>query len=201
MSDTEILAPIAGEVRQRLVSMGEAVKEKTPLFHLVMTDPLKFQGMVPERFAPEIKIEQPVDLQVEAFADRMFPGVVLRVSPAVDVQTRSLALETKLPNTHGHAQTWILCQRTNLTGVDPQAVFAPEEAVYTYVGITKPLSYRMALSRSGNKTWCAENGRLRSLKGCRSGEIVATSNLAQLYQGAKIRVGMGKKANDVMRKT
>src|SRR5262245_22425415 len=101
LSDTEILAPIAGEVRQRLVSLGETVKEKTPLLHLVIIDPLKFQGTVPERFAPDIKIEQPVDVQVEAFPDRVFPGRVLRVSPAVDVQTRSLSLEVKVPNIQG----------------------------------------------------------------------------------------------------
>jgi multidrug resistance efflux pump len=74
LSDTEIVAPITGEVQQRLVSMGEVVKDKTPLLQLVITDPLKFQGMVPERFAPEVKIEQPVDVQVEAFADRTFPA-------------------------------------------------------------------------------------------------------------------------------
>src|SRR5262249_38907009 len=95
LSDTEIVAPISGEVRQRLVSIGEGVKEKTPLLHLVITDPLKLQGAVPERFAPEIKIEQPVDVWVEAFVERSFPGVVWRVSPAVDVQTRSLALEAR----------------------------------------------------------------------------------------------------------
>ena len=81
--------------------IGEAVKEKTPLLQLVISDPLKLQGSVPERFAPEIKVEQPVDVQVEAFAERTFPGVVTRVSPAVDVQTSSLALETKVPNAQG----------------------------------------------------------------------------------------------------
>ncbi|TMA59436.1 MAG: efflux RND transporter periplasmic adaptor subunit, partial [Deltaproteobacteria bacterium] len=76
LSDTEIVAPISSEVQQRLVSIGEGVKEKTPLLHLVVTDPLKLQGTVPERFAPEIKIEQPVDVQVEAFTEQVFPGVV-----------------------------------------------------------------------------------------------------------------------------
>ena len=195
LSDTEILAPIAGEVRQRLVSTGEAVKEKTPLFHLVMTDPLKFQGTVPERFAPDIKMEQPVDLQVEAFADRMFPGRVLRVSPAVDVQTRSLSLEVKVPNAQGMLKPGFFAKGQILTSVDLQAVFAPEEAVYTFVGITKAFVVQDGTVQERQiKIGFRREGWVEITEGLQNGEIVATSNLPQLYQGAKITVMNGKEA-------
>ena len=189
LSDTEILAPIAGEVRQRLVSIGEAVKEKTPLFHLVMTEPLKFQGTVPERFAPDIKMEQPVDVQVEAFADRVFLGRVLRVSPAVDVQTRSLSLEVKVPNAQGMLKPGFFAKGQILTGVDLQAVFVPEEAVYTFVGITKAFVVQDgAVQERQIKTGSRREGWVEITEGLQNGEIVATSNLPQLYQGAKITV-------------
>lgn len=195
LSDTEVLAPIAGEVQQRLVSIGEAVKEKTPLFHLVMTDPLKFQGTVPERFAPDIKIEQPVDLQVEAFADRMFPGRVLRVSPAVDVQTRSLSLEVKVPNAQGMLKPGFFAKGQILTSVDPQAVFAPEEAVYTFVGITKAFVVQDGTVQERQiKIGSRREGWVEITEGLQTGEIVATSNLPQLYQGAKITVMNGKES-------
>ena len=195
LSDTEILAPIAGEVRQRLVSTGEAVKEKTPLFHLVMTDPLKFQGTVPERFAPDIKMEQPVDLQVEAFADRMFPGRVLRVSPAVDVQTRSLSLEVKVPNAQGMLKPGFFAKGQILTSVDLQAVFAPEEAVYTFVGITKAFVVQDGTVQERQiKIGSRREGWVEITEGLQNGEIVATSNLPQLYQGAKITVMNGKES-------
>jgi RND family efflux transporter MFP subunit len=193
LSDTEIVAPIASEVRQRLVSIGEVVKEKTPLLQLVITDPLKLQGMVPERFAPEIKVEQPVDVQVEAFADRIFPGTVMRVSPAVDVQTRSLALEARVPNSHGQLKPGFFAKGQIVTGVNPEALFVPEEAVYTYVGINKAFvvqdgTVQERLVKLGSR----QNGQLEITDGLRSGETVATSSLAQLYQGAKIRVANGK---------
>jgi RND family efflux transporter MFP subunit len=193
LSDTEILAPIAGEVRQRLVSLGETVKEKTPLFHLVMIDPLKFQGTVPERFAPDIKVEQPVDIQVEAFTDRVFPGRVLRVSPAVDVQTRSLALEVKVPNAEGMLKPGFFAKGQVLTGVSPQAVFAPEEAVYIFVGITKAFVVQDGTVQERQvKTGIRREGWVEITEGLQSGEIVATSSLPQLYQGAKITVVNGK---------
>jgi len=195
ISDTEIVSPIAGEVRQRLVSRGEAVKEKTPLFHLVITDPLKLQGMVPERFAPEIKIEQPVDVQVEAFVERTFPGVVIRVSPAVDVQTRSLALETKVPNAHGKLKPGFFAKGQIVTGVNPQAIFVPEDAVYTYVGINKAFVVQDGTVQERQvKLGMRQQGQLEIIDGLRMGETVATSSLAQLYQGAKIKVVNGKES-------
>lgn len=195
LSDTEILAPIASEVRQRLVSIGEAVKEKTPLLHLVITDPLKLQGTVPERFAPEIQVEQPVDVQVEAFAERMFPGVVQRVSPAVDVQTRSLALEAKVPNPKGLLKPGFFAKGLIVIGVNPQAVFVPEEAVYSYVGITKAFVVHDGTAQERQvKTGVRIDGLVEVTEGLRPGETVATSSLPQLYQGAKVRLVNGKES-------
>jgi len=195
LSDTEVVAPISGEVRQRLVSIGEGVKEKTPLLHLVITDPLKLQGTVPERFAPEIKIEQPVDVRVEAFAERSFPGLVQRVSPAVDVQTRSLALEAKVPNPEGLLKPGFFAKGLILVGMNPQAVFVPEEAVYSYVGITKAFVVGDGTARERQvKTGIRTDGLVEVTEGLHAGETVATSSLPQLYQGAKVRVVDGKES-------
>ena len=195
LSDTEIVAPISSEVQQRLVSIGEGVKEKTPLLHLVVTDPLKLQGTVPERFAPEIRIEQPVDVQVEAFTEQVFPGVVQRVSPAVDVQTRSLALEAKVPNSAGLLKPGFFAKGLILIGVNPQAVFVPEEAVYSFVGITKAFVVRDGTAQERQvKTGVRADSLIEVTEGLQPGETVATSGLAQLYQGAKVRVVKGKES-------
>ncbi len=195
LSDTEIVAPISSEVQQRLVSIGEGVKEKTPLLHLVVTDPLKLQGTVPERFAPEIKIEQPVDVQVEAFTEQVFSGMVQRVSPAVDVQTRSLALEAKVPNSAGLLKAGFFAKGLILIGLNPQAVFVPEEAVYSFVGITKAFVVRDGTAQERQvKTGVRTNSLVEVTEGLQPGETVATSGLAQLYQGAKVRVVNGKES-------
>ena len=193
LSDTEIIAPITSEVRQRMVSIGESIKEKTPLLHLVITDPLKLQGTVPERFAPDIHIEQPVDVQVEAFVDRQFPGIVQRVSPAVDEQTRSLALEAKVPNPDKVLKPGFFAKGLILIGVNPQAVFVPEEAVYSYVGITKAFVVHDGTAQERQvKTGVRTSGLIEITEGLQPGEVVATSSLPQLYQGAKVQVANGK---------
>jgi multidrug resistance efflux pump len=68
-------------VARRHVSAGEYIKENTPLYTLVVANPLKYVGSVPERHAPALKIGQPVRLGVEAHPGREFTGTVLRVRP------------------------------------------------------------------------------------------------------------------------
>jgi membrane fusion protein (multidrug efflux system) len=151
---------------------------------------------VPERFAPEIKIEQPVDVQVEAFADRVFPGTVLRVSPAVDVQTRSLSLEAKVPNPDRLLKPGFFAKGLILTGVSPQAVFVPEDAVYSYVGITKAFVIHDGTAQERLvKTGFRKDGMVEITDGLQPGEVVATSSLPQLYQGAKVQAVDGKERN------
>ncbi len=193
IGDTEILAPITSEVRQKLVSIGETIKEKTPMLQLVITDPLKFQGTVPERFAPEIKIEQPLDIQVEAFTDRVFPGVIQRVSPAVDAQTRSLAVEARVPNAERALKPGFFAKGLILIGVNPSALFAPEDAVYSYVGITKAFVVRDGVAQEKQvKTGVKREGWVEITEGVQAGDIVATSSLPQLYHGAKVKIVNGK---------
>jgi multidrug resistance efflux pump len=92
LGDTTIRAPFAGLIAKRLVNAGEYVKENTPLFNLVAVDPLKYAGTVPERFAPDLRIGQRIELTVEAYPGRSFAGQVTRVSPAVsELRLRSRA--------------------------------------------------------------------------------------------------------------
>ena len=42
------------------------VKDSTPLFTIVVTNPLKYAGTVPERQAPDLKTGQALRLSVQA---------------------------------------------------------------------------------------------------------------------------------------
>ena len=55
-TDTVVAAPLTGVVARRHVAAGEFVKDNTPLFTVVATDPLKYAGTVPERATPEIQL-------------------------------------------------------------------------------------------------------------------------------------------------
>jgi len=193
LGDTVVLAPISGLVARRHTSVGEFVKDNTPLLTLVKTDPLKYTGTIPERFAPEVRIGQEVRLQVDAYPGRAFPGQVSRVAPAVDVPTRTLALEARAPNDAGLLRPGFFARGVVLTRRESSVAFVPAEAVVYFVGITKVFvvadgKAQERLIKAGTR----EAGRVEILEGVKPGEIVATSSLGQLYDGAAVTMESSK---------
>ena len=68
---------------------------------IVRVDPLKVTAEIPEGLAPWVQGGQPVDLQVDAYPDRVFTGKVSRISPTVNAQTRAFPFEALVPNGDG----------------------------------------------------------------------------------------------------
>ncbi|MBI4591607.1 MAG: efflux RND transporter periplasmic adaptor subunit [Candidatus Rokubacteria bacterium] len=191
MADTTVRAPLAGQVARRHVSAGEYVKD-TPLFTLVVADPLKYTGSVPERYAPAVRIGQALQLTVEAYPGQTFSGQVTRVAPAVDVPTRSLALEARVPNLEARLRPGFFAKGAVLTRKDEAVTFVPAEAVTYFVGINKVFVVTDGkalerLVRPGTR----QGGWIEILEGVKAGEAVATTNLSQLFNGAPVTV-MGK---------
>jgi RND family efflux transporter MFP subunit len=189
LGDTTVRAPLAGQVSRRHVSAGEFVKDNTPLFTIVVTHPLKYVGTVPERQVPELRGGQPVRLTVEAYGERVFTGEVTRLSPAVDVATRTLLLEARVPNADGALRPGFFAKGTVLTRRDTTVVFVPGEAVTSIAGLTKV--FVVADGRAEERmvrTGTRQGTHVEILSGVKPGETVATSNLPALFNGAPVTV-------------
>lgn len=187
LADTVVLAPLTGLVARRHVSVGEFVKDNTALLTVVATDPLKYAGTVAERAAPDVRVGQEVRLEVEPFGSRAFPGQVTRIAPVVDVPTRTLALEARVPNGQGLLKPGFFARGAVLTRRDARVPFVPAEAVAYAVGITKVFVVADGHARERRvRAGLREAGWVEILEGVRPGETVATSGLAQLYDGAPV---------------
>jgi RND family efflux transporter MFP subunit len=187
LGDTTIRAPFAGLIAKRLINAGEYVKENTGVFNLVALDPLKYTGAIPERYAPELKIGQRIELTVEAYPGQSFPGQVTRLSPAVEVQTRSLALEGRVGNADGKLRPGFFTKGVVLSRKDAAVAFVPAEALVYFVGISKvfvvadgKVQERIVKAGARQGPW------VEVAEGVKPGEIVAASNLTQLFQGAPV---------------
>jgi multidrug efflux pump subunit AcrA (membrane-fusion protein) len=187
--DTTIRAPISGLIARRHLSAGEFIKDTTPVFTIVVSDPLKYAGTVPERFAPELRAGQTVTLSVDAYGARAFTGTVLRVAPAVEVGTRTLAIEARVPNADGALRPGFFAKGGVLTRRDPGAVFVPADALLYVAGISKVFVVvdgraRERPVRPGERqgTW------VEIVEGVKPGETLATSNLPSLFDDAPVAV-------------
>jgi RND family efflux transporter MFP subunit len=187
LGDTTVKASLAGLIAKRHVAAGEYVKDNTPLFTIVVANPLKYVGTVPERQAPDLRAGQTVRLGVEAFGARVFTGSVTRVAPAVDVSTRTLTIEARVPNAEGVLWPGFFARGNILVREDPAAVFVPSEAVTSLAGITKVFVIadgkaveRLVKPGTRQGTW------VEIPQGVKAGDSVAVTNLGALFNGAPV---------------
>ena len=116
------------------------------------------------------------------------------MSPAVDVANRTVALEAEVPNPQRLLKPGLFARGAVEVRKDAGATFVPEAAVSYFVGITKVFvvaggKAQERAVRVGGK----QDGAVEILEGVKPGEQVATSSLAQLFDGAPVVVsGSGR---------
>lgn len=188
LEDVTVTAPISGEIKKRHVSKGETIKDKVPLFVIVRTDPLKFYGTIAEKFSPQIKVGQNINIQVDAYEDKIFSGRIERISPAIDLETRTLTIEAMIPNSKGMLKPGFFAKGIIATITENNVPFAPESAVYSSVGITKLFVIEGDIAKEKNiKLGLKENNLVEIGNGVKHGDVVAVSNLDRLYDGVKVK--------------
>lgn len=187
LADTEIRSPIAGHIKKKLVSEGEVLRDKTPLFIVVKNDPLKFQGSVPESFAPHIRIDQDIVIYIDAFPNESFSGKIIRTSPSIDIQTRTLSIEALIPNPKSSLKSGFFAKAVIVMKEEKDIPFIPEASVYSFAGINKVYVIAEGMARERSvKTGMRDAGMVEITNGLKPGEIVATTGLDQLFDGAKV---------------
>ncbi len=93
LQDTKVRAPFAGVVAERYVDMGNHVTAGQALFRVVDDTEKYLQLRVAEHDSGMIEQGMKVTLRVDALGGDLVEGVVARIAPAVDPQTRTLRID------------------------------------------------------------------------------------------------------------
>lgn len=98
-----VKAPIAGYIVEKNVNTGQDLRadNQNPLYTISSLQQIWVVANVYEQDIPEIKQGQSVDLQVLAYPDKTFRGVISNVSSVLDEQARVLKVRIVLPNKDG----------------------------------------------------------------------------------------------------
>ncbi len=137
LRDTIIRAPFAGHVKQRMVSPGQYVKVQTPVMVVVDNDPVRVRLKVPEKMAGWVTVDQPVQVRVEAYPDRVFLGKISRVNPSVEANTRSFEVEALLANADGRLKPGFFARASIVSSHVDSALLVPREALRYLYGAYK----------------------------------------------------------------
>ncbi|MGH8778213.1 efflux RND transporter periplasmic adaptor subunit [Paraburkholderia sp.] len=101
-----IVAPFAGVITQRNIDTGDLIdagsgSSTRALFAVAQSDPLRIFVQVPQTYANTVADGQHVQVRQAELAGHTFDGVISHVSGAIDVGSRSLQVEVRLPNPDG----------------------------------------------------------------------------------------------------
>jgi RND family efflux transporter MFP subunit len=143
LADTRVVAPGERQLRYRVaareVSIGEVVAEGRTLFRLVASDSVKFRGSVPERYAREVKEGASAAIIVDGF-ETSFKANLTRISPAVDIKTRSFPIEIEAKNTDGLLKPGSFARARVLLRTQENVRFVPRTAVVQFAGVQRLFS-------------------------------------------------------------
>ena len=191
-SDVVVNAPFAGYVSQRRVSVGEYVQPSTAVVTLLRIDPLRLQLTIPAVQAGQIAVGQKVTARVDSFPDRVFEGTIFAINPQIAAESRSFMVEARVPNPGATLKPGMFAVASIDQGRTERAMLVPKRAVVEDVNTN---SFRIFVVDKDNKArirvvqLAARQNQPESTKiltGIKEGERVATSNLADLYDGAPV---------------
>ena len=139
LADTIIVSPMEGAVSERQGSVGQYLTAGAPVVTLVRMDPLRLRLAVPERQAGSVRVGQAVELTVEGDS-RRYSGRVVRLSPAISENNRTLLIEAEVPNKDGGLRAGSFAKADIIVQAGEQIVTVPRDAIVTFAGIDKVLS-------------------------------------------------------------
>ena len=125
---TEVRAPFAGIVTERLVNVGDYVTLNQPLFRIVDFDSIVARIYVPEKELPFLATGLDARLTAEAIGGASFVGTVDRISPVVDPGTGTVKVTVATPRQEG-LRPGMYVEVELVTAVHTDALLLPKRAV------------------------------------------------------------------------
>ena len=193
VADVAVIAPFSGFISQRRVSLGEYVQPSTAVVTLLKIDPLRLQLTIPGVQAGLIRVGQTVRATVDAFPEQSFTGKISAINPAISAEARSFRVEARVPNPDALLKPGMFAVATIDQGRTMKTMLVPSRAVIEDANTN---SYRVYVIDKDNRARlrvvqlsARESGdNTRILSGIQESDRVATSNLAQLYDGIEVTI-------------
>jgi len=141
---------------KRQVSEGQMIKEGEAVADLVIEDLVRLWSQVPEQYAGDVRVGQPVRVATRAHPEMTFHGKITRINPSVDPTSRTFQVETVVPNERGLLRPGGFARASIVTRALAKAAVVPVESIVHFAGVTK--------------LFVVENGTARTINGIKTGQ-------------------------------
>jgi len=194
-------APFAGVITERNVHPGALVGPSTsgtgatPLLRLADTSRLRLVVPVPEAYTAEMRPGAEIAFTVAAYPGQSFSGKVARVARAVDVSTRTMAVELDVANGDGRLAPGTFCQVRWPVRRSGPSLFVPSASVATTTDRTFVIRIRNGKTEWIDVSTGLTSGALVEVFGdLRAGDEIAGRGTDELRPGTDVRSRESKPA-------
>lgn len=188
-----IESPLAGVVGRIYVDIGSNVGRETPIALVVSMDKVKINLDIPEKYLPKVTPGQVAKISVDAYPEDSFLGLITKISPVVDLITRTAPVEITLDNA-GHLLksgmfakvNLIIEKHSNVPIILKESVIGKEPDTYVYtIEDKKAVLKKISLGiRQGPYYEVRE--------GLKEGDGVVIMGQQRLFDGAQVEMEENK---------
>jgi RND family efflux transporter MFP subunit len=180
LADTAMVTPIDGAVAVKQASVGEYLAAGAPVATVVRLHPLRLRMSVPEREAAGVRVGQAVRLTLEG-DPVAYQGRVVRLSPIVQEQNRTLSVEAEVPNERALLRPGAFARAEIVSEASQPVIRVPADTIVTFAGIEKVLVVRQGtIAELRVQTGRRSGDTVEIVSGLRAGEEIvrAPGNLS-----------------------
>jgi membrane fusion protein (multidrug efflux system) len=185
---TEIRAPFAGVAGIRFVSVGAYVNPATRIATLQGITNLKVDFSVPERYAPRLKVGDPMKFTV-AGSQQAYTGEVYAIEPRIDVSTRSVLLRAICRNPDGSLLPGIFARVEYTVQQSEASLLVPAISILSGLVEREVFVVREGkVHRVQVTTGARTDTHVQITKGISPGDVVLTSGVQQVRNGTAVQI-------------
>src|SRR5438552_1052152 len=127
-----VTAPFAGTITVRNVNVGDLINANNTsmeMLHIQQTNPLRIYFRVPQANAPNIHIDQTIDVVFPDLGGKTIPAKVATTSESIAANSRTLLVELHLENSNNDIQPGSYAQARLTSGSLGQIVTLPNNTL------------------------------------------------------------------------
>jgi membrane fusion protein (multidrug efflux system) len=190
--DRVLVAPFAGVLGFRMVSVGTYVRPGDIVATLVDDSEMNLDFSVPSTFLRSLKPGVEVTASTDDLEGAAFSGVIDSVDNSIDPVTRSVRVRAVLPNPEQNLKAGMFMRVTIVA--DPRTALAVPEGAIQPLG---PENFVFLAENEGGKLVARQHkiqiglrqgGNVEVLSGLKAGDRIITEGAIRVREGAEVQV-------------
>ncbi len=185
----DVSAPISGTIISVNTKEGSLVSPSSPLAYIQDLNDTTIKANIIEKYIPQVKIGQTVEVKFDAFPNMIFKGTVADLEPTVNTQTRSLGVEIDFEDPDNLVLSGMYAKNTIITKTVNDALLIPSTSVFAkdntfYVYLINDNKLAKTYITKGLETY----DFVQVLDGLKEGDVIVNTKSSLLGEGSFVSI-------------